>query len=156
MKYFEDIKVGDIDQIPGPTVTKEDIFAFAREWDPQPHHLDEDAAEKSILGGLATSGWHNCSLMMRMAFTNPNTERVAFLGSPGVEDVRWKSPLFAGDTVRATGEVLEVRESKSRPYMGLVRRLLTMINQDDRVIMTMEVVGMIAKRPTDGGRPNVS
>lgn len=146
MKYFEDIAVGDTTDIPGPTVTKDDIFAFAREWDPQPHHLHEEAANKSILGGLSASGWHMSSLLMRMVFTNPNAEPVAFLGSPGVEEVRWKKPLLAGDTVRAVGTVVEARASQSKPFMGLVKRRFEMFNQRDELILTLETWGMIARR----------
>lgn len=151
MKYFEDIKVGDVDEIPGPTVTREDIFNFAKEWDPQPHHLDPAAGEASILGGLSASGWHNCAMLMRMVFTNPQSEGLAFLGSPGVEEVRWKKPVLEGDTLRATGEVTEARESRSKPFMGLVKRHFELFNQKDELLMTMDVVGMIAKRPTGTG-----
>jgi acyl dehydratase len=146
MRYFEDYKVGDTEDIPGWTVTKDEIISFASEYDPQPFHLDEDAGEASILGGLAASGWHICCALIRMIFENP-AEPTAFLGSPGVEEVRWRQPMRPGDTIRATAQVLEARASKSKPVMGLVKKHYDVFNQDDVLIMTMETWAMIARRP---------
>ncbi len=147
MKHFEDFTVGDTEQIPGRMISKEEILAFAREYDPQPHHLDEDAAKASILGALSASGWHTCCTLMRMIFTNPSAP-AAFLGSPGVEEVRWKKPVFPGDELSATGHVVEARTSKSKPFMGLVKKRYEVTNQNGTLVMTMEVWSMIARRAT--------
>jgi len=152
MRYFEDFSIGDTEEIPGRTISKDEIISFASEYDPQPFHLDEDAGEASILGGLAASGWHICCALIRMIFENP-AEPTAFLGSPGVDEVRWKKPMRPGDTIRATSCVLEARVSKSKPAMGLVKKRCEVFNQDDVLIMTMETWAMIARRPdtqTDG------
>ncbi len=151
MKYFEDIEVGDKAFYKGPTVTKEAIFAFAREWDPQPHHLDIDAANASILDGLSASGWHSCCLLMQMITNNP-ANPIAFLGAPGIEESRWKRPVMAGDTLHASSKVVDKRPSKSKPFMGLVKRHFEMFNQKDELVLTMEGWTMIARWPDAGAR----
>jgi len=145
MRYFEDITVGETEEIIGPVISKEEVFDFARQYDPQPHHLDEDAAEKSILGGLSASGWHTCCALIRMIFKN-STEPSAFLGSPGVEEVRWKRPVRPGDQLNASSRVTEARVSNSKPFMGLVKRHYEVRNQSGDVVMTMDTWAMIARR----------
>ena len=117
--YWEDFRAGDV-AVYGPRlVTREDIVAFAAEFDPQPMHLDEDAANKSMLRGLSGSGWHLCSLMMRM-MCDGFIGRAASLGSPGVKELRWLAPLRPGDDLTLDIEVTEARLSKSRPESGIV------------------------------------
>ena len=116
---FEDFPVGRLG-IYGPRhVTREEILAFAAEFDPQPMHLDEEAARHTILHGLSGSGWHLCSLMMRMMFDG-FIGRAASLGSPGVNELRWLAPLRPGDDVTLEVDVTEARVSKSRPETGIV------------------------------------
>jgi acyl dehydratase len=100
-------------------VTREEILAFAAEFDPQPMHLDEEAASRSMLKGLSASGWHLCSLMMRM-ICDGYIGRTASLGSPGVNEVRWLAPLRPGDDITLDVEVTEARVSRSRPETGIV------------------------------------
>ena len=100
-------------------VTREEIIAFAGEFDPQPMHLDEEAASKSMLKGLSGSGWHLCSLMMRM-LCDAFIDRTASLGSPGVNEVRWLAPLRPGDELTLDVDVIEARVSRSRPETGIV------------------------------------
>jgi len=116
---FEDFPVGRLGTFGPRHVTREDILAFAAEFDPQPMHLDEEAASKTILNGLSGSGWHLCSLMMRMMFDG-FIGRAASLGSPGVNELKWLAPLRPGDDLTLEVEVAEARISKSRPETGIV------------------------------------
>lgn len=116
---FEDFPPGHFGTFGPRRVSREEIIAFATEFDPQPMHLDEDAARKSLLRGLSGSGWHLCSIMMRMLFDG-FIHRTASLGSPGVEELRWLSPLRPGDDLTLDVEVAEARVSRSRPTTGIV------------------------------------
>jgi acyl dehydratase len=127
------------------TVTREAIIEFARQWDPQPFHLDDAAAEASLFGRLAASGWHTCAMTMRM-LCDAYLLRSASLGSPGVENLRWLQPVYAGDTLSGTLTVLEARASESRPHMGLVRSRWTTVNQHGQPVLTMEGWGMFRRR----------
>jgi acyl dehydratase len=116
---FEDFPPGGFGTFGPRHVTREEILAFAAEFDPQPMHLDEEAAGKSMLGGLSGSGWHLCSLMMRMMCDGFIT-RTASQGSPGVDELRWLAPLRPGDDLMLEVDVVEARVSRSRPEMGIV------------------------------------
>jgi len=116
---FEDFKPGHFGRFGPRHVTREEILAFAAEYDPQPMHLDETAANASMLKGLSGSGWHLCSILMRMMFDG-FIGRTASLGSPGVDDLRWLAPLRPGDDLTVDVEVAEARLSQSRPETGIV------------------------------------
>ena len=116
---FEDFKPGPLGRFGPRHVTAEEIRAFAIEFDPQPMHLDEEAASRSLLKGLAGSGWHLCSIIMRMMFDG-FIGRTASLGSPGVNDLRWLAPFRPGDDITLDVEVMEARASRSRPTTGIV------------------------------------
>ena len=116
---FEDFPVGRLGTYGPRHVTREEILAFAAEFDPQPMHLDEEAARHTMLQGLSGSGWHLCSLMMRMMFDG-FIGRAASLGSPGVNELRWLAPLRPGDDLTLDVDVTEARVSKSRPETGIV------------------------------------
>src|SRR5438552_5238914 len=116
---FEDFPPGRLGTFGPRHVTREEILAFAAEFDPQPMHLDEAAAQASMLKGLSGSGWHLCSIMMRMMFDG-FIGRTASMGSPGVNEVRWLAPLRPGDDLMLDMEVEEARVSKSRPETGIV------------------------------------
>jgi acyl dehydratase len=119
MLSFEDFKPGHFGTFGPRHVTREEILAFAAEFDPQPMHLDEEAAKASMLDGLAGSGWHLCALVMRMMFDG-FIGRTASLGSPGVNELRWLAPLRPDDDLTIDVEVTEARVSRSRPATGLV------------------------------------
>lgn len=119
-RYFEDFPEGWIDTFGPRTITREEIVAFAADYDPQPMHLDEEAASKTLLGGLCASGWHVCCFMFRMMYDG-YVSRSASLGSPGVEEVKWLKPVRPGTALTLRTEVLDKRASKSRPEMGLIR-----------------------------------
>ncbi len=126
-------------------VTREAVLAFAREFDPQPFHLDDAAAEASLFGRLAASGWHTCAMAMRMMCDAYLLES-ASLGSPGLEKLSWKKPVYPGDTLHVRLEVLESRALASRPGVGIVRSRWKVMNQDDETVLTMEGYGMFRRR----------
>jgi acyl dehydratase len=133
--FFEDFVPGSVTTFRGPTVTKDDMVAFAREFDPLPFHLDEAAAKGTFAGGLIASGWHTCAMTMRMNADGYLLD-AAGMGAPGIEEVKWLKPVRAGDTLSVRRTVLETRESRSRPEMGLVHVLTEVLNQAGEVVMT--------------------
>jgi acyl dehydratase len=143
--YFEDILVGERFMLGEKRVTKEEIIAFATEFDPQPFHIDEEAGRKSFLGGLCASGWHTCALVHRLncdSFFN----KFVSLGSPGGDELRWLKPLFPGDTVTGITTVIDTRASESRPEMGLLQISTEAHNQKNEPLLKMRAWGMIARR----------
>lgn len=144
MLYFEDFAVGDTRDFGDITLTREMIVDFAGKYDPQPMHLDEEAGRASILGGMAASGIHTASLMMRM-LCDDLLLKAASLGSPGVDELRWEVPVRPGDRLRARRTVKAVRASKSHPHMGIVTLFVEVFNQNGRV-MWMEAASMFARR----------
>lgn len=117
---FEDLTPGRVFDLGSTVVDRDEMAAFARRFDPQPFHVDEDAAAASLFGGLAASGWFTAGLWMRL-YVDAVLSRATSLGSPGGEEIAWPAPVFAGDELRATMEVLDARRSASRPGLGLVR-----------------------------------
>jgi acyl dehydratase len=117
---FEDLTPGRVFDLGSTVVDRDEMVAFARRFDPQPFHVDEDAAAASLFGGLAASGWFTAGLWMRL-YVDAVLSRATSLGSPGGEEIAWPAPVFAGDELRATMEVLDARRSASRPGLGLVR-----------------------------------
>ena len=117
--HYEDFTVGESWDLGAYRVTAEEIKGFAREFDPQFFHLDEDRAKSSVLGGLSASGWHTCGMLMRL-MVDGYLNRTAAMGSPGLEEVKWLKPVYAGETLTGRMTVLAKRQSKSRPEMGLI------------------------------------
>ena len=146
---FEDFPVGRLGSFGPRHVTREEILEFASEYDPQPMHLDEAAANASMLKGLSGSGWHLGSLMMRMLFDG-FIGRTASLGSPGVNEVRWLAPLRPGDDVTLEVEVLEARASRSRPETGIVTFKSTARNAAGEVLCEMTSPIIIGRRAGAG------
>jgi len=144
-RYFEDFKTGDVAVFGPRHVTREEIVAFAAEFDPQPMHLDEAVAAATLLGGLGGSGWHSCSLLMRM-IADGFIVNSSSMGSPGVEEVRWIKPLRPGANLRVRMKVLETRASKSRPDMGLIRLAFEMVDDADTLLTTMTTTLMMGRR----------
>jgi acyl dehydratase len=144
--YFEDFKPGDRFESPGITMTESAIIDFAARFDPQPFHTDRVAAEKSIYGGLIASGIHTVAVTFRLLL---QTGALANnLGSPGFDELRWLRPVRPGDTLRAVGEVVEVRPSASRPDRGTVRFRCTTLNQNDEPVQTVYCNQLLQRRPT--------
>ena len=144
--YFEDATVGDVLDLGSRTVSEAEILAFARDFDPQPFHIDPEAAAQSIFGGIIASGWHTCALTMRL-MVDSFLSRAASLGSPGVEHIRWLQPVRPGDTLIARIVVLDVRPSQSKPDRGSVQMRTEVTNQAGDLVMTMESTGLVGRRP---------
>jgi acyl dehydratase len=145
-RYFEDFHVGDIFDLGSIEVTEEEILAFARRFDPQPFHLDPERAKDTIFHGLAASGWHTTALFMRLLADGLLQETIS-MGSPGVDEVRWRQPVRPGDRLRATLTVLECNPSRSRPTMGIVRSACEMFNQQNEVVLTLFGIHFFGRRP---------
>lgn len=143
--WWEDFPVGSVREFGAATLTRDAVIAFARDFDPQPFHLDDAAAEASLFGRLSASGWHTCALAMRMMCDAYLLESSS-LGSPGVDQLRWLKPVYPGDTLHMRMEVLEARPMNSRPDVGLVRTRWEVINQDGDLVLTMEGWGMFRRR----------
>ncbi len=142
---FEDFFVGQVREFGHRVVDREEGMAFAKAYDPQPLHLDEEAAKASVLGGLSVSGWHTCAMVMRMMCDDYLLDSTS-QGSPGIDKLRWLKPVRPGDTLRVRMTVNEVKASKSRPEIGLVRSAWEVFNQKGEVVLTMEGWGMFGRR----------
>lgn len=146
---FEDFPPGRFGSFGPRHVTREEILSFAAEFDPQPMHLDEEAAKQSLLKGLAASGWHLCSIMMRM-MVDGFIGHAASLGSPGVNEVRWLAPLRPGDDLMLDVDVTEARPSRSRPDTGIVTFRCTVRNAAGEVLCEMVSPIMVGRRGSAG------
>jgi acyl dehydratase len=118
--HYEDYSDGQVVDLGQYAVSKEELLDFAREFDPQPFHLDEAAAQASPLGGLATSGWHTCAILMRM-MCDSYLNRTAGLGSAGLDEVKWLRPVRPGETLTGKMTVLSRRVSAKRPELGILK-----------------------------------
>ena len=146
---FEDFPPGRFGSFGPRHVTREEILAFATEFDPQPMHLDEEAAKQSLLGGLSASGWHLCSIMMRM-MVDGFIGHAASLGSPGVNEVRWLAPLRPGDDLMLDVDVTEARPSRSRPDTGIVTFRCTVRDAAGQALCEMVSPIMVGRRASAG------
>ncbi|MBB3346692.1 MaoC family dehydratase [Sphingomonas sp. BK069] len=147
MQYFEDVAVGALARFGHYAVTRDEVIEFARKYDPQPFHLSDEAAAATHFGRLSASGWHSCAMVMAMLVEQLRAVEQAGLGSPGIDELRWLTPVFPGDTLRCETEVLEKRASRSRPEMGIYKSRLTAFNQHDVAVLTMVSNALIATRP---------
>jgi acyl dehydratase len=148
---FEDFPLGRFGTFGPRHVSRDEIIAFASEFDPQPMHLDEAAAKHTMLRGLSGSGWHLCSLMMRMMFDG-YIGQTASLGSPGVDEVRWLSPLRPDDDLMLDVDVTAARASRSRPEMGIVTFAMRMRNASGQVLLEAVSPIMIRRRAEQTAR----
>jgi acyl dehydratase len=148
--YWEDFPAGHVMDFGGMPVERDAVITFARQFDPQPFHVDEGAARDSLFGGLCASGWHTCAMAMRMMCDAYLLES-ASVGSPGIDALRWHRPVFPGDTLRVRMQVLSARAMASRPQVGLVQSRWDVRNQHDQTVLTMEGWGMFQRRPIPGG-----
>jgi acyl dehydratase len=149
--HWEDFKPGAV-AVYGPRlVTREEIVAFAAEFDPQPMHLDEAAASATLLGGLGASGWQICCLLMRMIADGFLLDSTS-MGAPGIDEVRWLKPLRPGTQIRVRATVLDMRASNSRPEMGFVRFHYEVLDDQDAVLTTMVCSTMLVRREAGAAR----
>ncbi|MEK9951656.1 MAG: MaoC family dehydratase [Curvibacter sp.] len=143
--YWEDLEVGSTRELGSVSPTREQILDFARQFDPQPFHLDDDAAAASVFGRLCASGWHTCAMAMRLMVDNFLSQAAA-LGSPGLESLKWTKPVYPGDTLTLRHIVMDRRPMASRPHVGLVRTVWEMRNQHGEQVLHMEGWGMFRRR----------
>jgi acyl dehydratase len=146
--YFEDFPQGHFGSYGPRRVSREEIIAFAAEFDPQPMHLDDEAANASMLKGLSGSGWHLCAIVMRMMFDG-FIGRTASLGSPGVNEMRWLAPFRPGDELTLQVDVADERVSRSRPTTGIVTFKCSVRNAAGQVLCQMESPIIVQRRPAN-------
>jgi acyl dehydratase len=148
--YWEDFPVGNVREFGAYAVTRDAVVDFAAQFDPQPFHLDEKAAEGSLFGKLSASGWHTCAIAMRMMCDDYLLESSS-LGSPGIDSLRWTKPVFPGDTLSVRLTTLEARPMASRPKVGLVLSKWEVLNQHHEMVLTMQGWGMFGRREPASG-----
>jgi acyl dehydratase len=144
MLYFEDFTVGQKFHTGRRRVEAREIVEFAAKYDPQPFHLDAEAAKTSLFGGLAASGWHSAAMMMRLVVDSEFRPAGGIIGSGG--ELAWLQPVRPGDELRVESEILELRESRSRPLQGIVKVRLTMLNQSDEAVQTFTPTLLVNRR----------
>lgn len=143
--HWEDVEVGTPRTYGAYTVTKDEIFAFARAYDPQPHHVDEEAAKLSLTKGLCASGWHTCAMFMRILYDGVLKD-AASLGAAGIEEVKWLKPVRPGHVLKARSVCVGKRLMTSREGVGIAQMKHEILNQDDELLMTMENAQFLAVR----------
>lgn len=144
-RYFEDYVQGETHEWGSIVVDEAAIIAFAKQFDPQPFHLDPGAAKRTIYGGLIASGWHTVCLTMRVCVEH-YLSRVASLGSPGVDEIRWLKPVYAGDSLSFRVTIVEAKRSNSKPDRGVVHSYIEALNQSGEIVMTMKGMNLIRCR----------
>jgi acyl dehydratase len=144
-RFFEDYVPGSVHELGTISISESDIVEFARRYDPQPFHIDPEAARHTQFGGLIASGWQTAGLMMRLAVDRYLSD-VASLASPGVDELRWTQPVRPGDALSVRATVLEARPSMSKPDRGLVRTLFEVRNQRGEIVMTVKGMNMLKRR----------
>lgn len=144
--YFEDFYEGQEIPLGSKTVTEDEIISFAKQFDPQPFHIDHAAAAASHFGGVIASGWHTCSMMMRLV-VDGLMAGASSMGSPGLEKVRWIKPVRPGDTLTVVYLTQQVKASDSRPDRGVVWSKWQATNQHGEIVATIEGMGMFGRRP---------
>jgi acyl dehydratase len=146
VRYWEDFAIGDSTDFGPVTVSEEEIVEFATRFDPQPFHVDAEAAAQTPFGGLIASGWHTTALFMGM-FVRAVLLDSASLGSPGVEEIRWTAPVRPGDTLTGRTTITDVQPSAKNPKRGTVFTTNEVFNQDGALVLTLKARGFFARRP---------
>ncbi len=146
-RFFEDLVVGQVFTSRTETMTRERMVAFAAEFDPQPQHLDEEAARTTLFGELVASGWHTAALTMRLQIEGFLAGFPGGMAGAQIDNLAWKQPVRAGDTLRAEVEILAMRESRSRPDRGLLTLRTTTLNQRDEAVQVMTAAILVPRRP---------
>lgn len=145
MRYWEDFQIGDTTEVGPVTVSEAEIVEFATRYDPQPFHVDPEAAAQTPYGGLIASGWHTTALFMGM-FVRAVLLDSASLGSPGVEEIRWTAPVRPGDTLSGRTTITDVQPSSTNPKRGTVFTTNEVFNQDGVLVLTLKARGFFARR----------
>ena len=149
-RYFEDYVPGTMHEFGTICVDEKEVLDFGRRFVPLSYHVDKEAAKHSLYGGLIASGWHTAALMMRL-YSDYYLSKVANLGSPGCDELRWSRPVFPGDELSVRVTVLEARRSDSKPDRGIVRSLVEVLNQKREVVMSLKMVNFVRTRQSVQG-----
>lgn len=149
IKYWEDFPVGLVSEFGQKKVCEDEVIEFATDFDPQLFHIDKAAAKDHFFGGIIASGWHTGSMLMRM-IVDEQIANSTSMGSPGIDQLRWKSPVRPGEALKVRSEVTEAVPSKSKPDRGMVTFSYIVFNQDDEIKMTMTSKIMFGRRPMEG------
>jgi acyl dehydratase len=147
-QYFEDYAAGQVFNSGRLRVDREAMVAFAREFDPQPYHLDEEAGRSSVFGGLVASGWHTAALTMRLLVASEFRPAGGILGV-GFDELSWPRPVRPGDEIHVRAEVLEILPSKSRPDRGMIRVRNTTLNHNEEAVQVFTGKLIVPRRPAD-------
>lgn len=148
-RYFEDYVAGSIHEFGAAEVSEDEIIKFAERYDPQFIHTDPEAANSGMYGGLIASGWMTGSLMMRM-YADHYLSKIASLGSPGVDELRWMKPVRPGDVLSVRVTIEETKRSRSKPDRGIVHSFIEVLNQNGETVMSMRAVNFLLCRPVGG------
>jgi acyl dehydratase len=146
LRYSDDYLPGATYDCGSVSVSQDEIISFARQFDPQPFHVDPGAAARGPFGGLVASGWHTAALVMRQLVDHYLPEE-ASLGSPGLDEMRWPDPVRPGDTLRVRASVVEARRSLSKPDRGIMKTAIEAVNQDGRTVMQATAINFLRVRP---------
>ncbi len=146
LRYFDDYLPGATYDCGSVSVSEDEIVSFARQFDPQPFHVDPGAAARGPFGGLVASGWHTAALVMRQLVEHYLPEE-ASLGSPGLDEMRWPDPVRPGDTLRVRASVVETRRSLTKPDQGIMKTAIEAVNQDGRTVMRATAINFLRVRP---------
>jgi len=146
LRYFDDYLPGATCDCGSFSVSEDEILSFARQFDPQPFHVDPEVAARGPFGGLIASGWHTAALVMRQ-LVDHYLSAEASLGSPGLDEIRWPDPVRPGDTLRVRATVVEARRSLSKPDRGIIKTMIEAVNQDGRAVMRATATNFLRVRP---------
>jgi acyl dehydratase len=144
-RYFEDYVRGSVHEFGPIAVELDEVVSFGKRFVPLAYHTDAEMAKQSIYGGLIASGWHTAALMMRV-YTDNYLSKIANLGSPGVDELRWDKPVYPGDELSVRVTVLEARSSQSKPDRGIIRSFVEVLNQNRQVVMSLKMVNFVRSR----------
>ena len=147
MIYFEDLELGAETYYGSYEVTRDEVLEFAHKYDPQPFHVSDEEAAKTHFGRIAASGWHTAAMTMAVIARYVVKHDQAGLGSPGIDDLRWRKPVYPGDTLHVRGTIVEKTPSRSRPEMGSFRTDTVITKQDDQPVMSFSSIVLIRRRP---------
>ena len=151
-RHFEDFRVGDVHELGSRAVTREEIVDFATRYDPQPFHVDEEAAGRSMYGGLIASGWQTVAIAMRL-FVDGIARESSSMGSPGVDEIRWLRPVRPGDVLSGRAVVTRTEPSRSKPDRGSVWIRQELRNPDGELVLRFEGIGIYGRRPSGSATP---
>ncbi len=146
MQFYEDIEVGKVERFGTYQVTREEVLDFAARYDPQPFHLDDEAAARTHFGRIAASGWHTTAMTMAMIVSHQQGQGHQGEGSPGIDELRFIRPVFPGDTLRCERKFLDKRRSASRPALGIFRGRIRTFNQHDELVLSWVATAFVRVR----------